>query len=144
MEFKGDLATVMFSRSMRIVGLLLALAQLGVWGFYAPAHRLLHHSELKACRPSGTACHSGCCGHQHSKPVSCDGKSGHQGSQSPHQCPEDEHCGLYAVALQSGTVADAAQLMGNATHAEPFVERVLPAPTKSQPHLFDSRGPPSV
>jgi hypothetical protein len=150
----------MFSRSMRIGAVLLALAQLGVWGFYAPAHRLLHHSKLLASttplasKPdAATAGRTQCCSHHHHThaasaagvPESQSDCDSHVPVDSRHQCPDDEqHCGLCIIALQAGSTAESVRLTDTVARVEFVAESTGLAPSIKVIQAFDSRGPPAA
>lgn len=63
----------MKSWQARIGTLLVAILQLAMWGFVAPAHRLAHHSPfghrhqcgLHSCASHSSTSHSSCAGHSH-------------------------------------------------------------------------------
>ena len=133
---------------MRIGAVLLALAQLGVWGFYAPAHRLLHHSHLLVARsePESPSL-ARCCLHSHQHPhcAPLNPSSTQPVPGTPDQCPDDEqHCGLCIIALHTGCVADPVALTDTAAPVERFAERFESVATSNRARPFDSRGPPSV
>lgn len=133
----------MTSRSVRVSAVLLTLVQLAVWGFYAPAHRLIHHSHLVTQKSAGEEkCHAHCC-HHHS-PVSA------TTSESPAHptdrgCPEDEqNCDLCHLAIQSACESEAPQLAVTLERVEPLVIHVEPLSLHLSIRPFDSRGPPSA
>jgi hypothetical protein len=129
---------------MRVGAVLLALVQLGVWGFYAPAHRLMYHSPLRSSTTveSVANCHSHCCGHHHhhhhsSAPADSGG--------TPDQCPDDEHqCPLCVLAVQAAQRSDAIALTGaveTVRAVSPFVLLMVMSECATP---FDSRGPPAA
>ena len=137
----------MSSAVVRIGVVVLALAQLGVTGFYAPAHRLLHHT-LQAVDATKTSspvagCHSGCC-HHHAKKADAvaNGPIGERAPTAP--CPDDENsCVWCAVALQH---ADPATPAAEVAVLEPV--ELVPTPDHSRvvarfATAFDVRGPPT-
>jgi hypothetical protein len=128
----------MFSRPTRIVAVLLGLAQLALWGFYAPAHRLTHHTRL-AVRVAETSCHSHCCSHHHPSTTTKTVPTDH----SHDQCPDDEdHCGLCLIALQSGIRSEAARFEILTSRVETFALFPVDSPECHAAAPFDSRGPP--
>jgi hypothetical protein len=129
---------------MRLGAVLLALAQLGVWGFYAPAHRLLHHSKLlPRTALAEVPCPTHHCSHHHSH--SSAPAHSHPSHDSHDQCPDDDqHCGLCILALHVGCAAEVIQLTGILERVEAVaIEPDLQA-TFDRARAFDSRGPPSV
>lgn len=135
----------MSSRYVRIPVVLLALAQLVVWGFYAPAHRLQYHSHLQPVAGQAvTHCHSHCCGHHHhakgSTPVAP------ESTPVPHdQCPDDDqHCGLCILALAAGCSSDVVELVGLSESVSPLVVTAGIEPSIDRVDPFETRGPPSA
>ena len=136
----------MSSAVVRLGAVVLALAQLGVTGFYAPAHRLLHHSlrHTAANKSSATAtgCHSGCC-HHHAQQAAAvtNGSSDEPTPTAP--CPDDENsCIWCAIALQQ---ADATTPVAVVAALDPveFVSTPSHSPVAARPVTgFDVRGPP--
>ena len=136
----------MSSAVIRIGAVVLALAQLGVTGFYAPAHRLLHHSlqsvEATKSSASTTGCHSGCCRH-HAKQADTTANSP-SGEQTPVvPCPDDENsCVWCAVALQQAAPATPPDVVATPDPVE-FVSTPDHSPVVARPVMaFDVRGPP--
>lgn len=129
----------MLSRLMRISAVFLTLAQLAVWGFYAPAHRLLHHSLVTIQQPHSNGRHSHCC--QHYGPL-----ASHPSVPADHSpCPDDERdCSLCALALQSACRPDLVQLTTTLNQIRPIQISVNALTPCSVIRPFDSRGPPSV
>lgn len=149
----------MSSAVIRIGVVVLALAQLGVTSFYAPVHRLLHHT----LRPVVTAnlvasanplapvigCRSSCCQH-HAKKAEGAANSSSVGrtplslpADSP--CPDDEDsCVWCAIALQQAAPAAPAVV---AACSDPVVFVSTPGhfPVAARPAApFDVRGPPTL
>lgn len=138
----------MSSAVVRIGAVVLALAQLAVTGFYAPTHRLLHHSLRTAnttqSSASAAGCHSGCC-HHHAKKAgsAAQAPSDEQAPTAP--CPDDENsCVWCAIALQQAdpatpdaveAVLDPIEFVATPYHS-PAVVRLVTA--------FDVRGPPTL
>lgn len=137
------MADSMFSRLMRIGVVLLALAQLGVWGIYAPAHRLLHHSHLRTAQAEPAAtCHSRCCAH-HSHPETSTPGTSQPPRHAPDQCPDDDqHCGLCVVALHAACAVDPVRLTNAIDRVEPYAPQVEIAVDRDSVRAFDGRGPP--
>lgn len=135
--------TLMFSRSMRLGAVLLALAQLGVWGFYAPAHRLMHHSKLVSRTAAAPPSKSHHCSHHHSH--SSAPAHSHSGHDSHDQCPDDDqHCGLCVLALHTGCAAEVIQLAATLERVEAVAIAADVLSTFDCALAFESRGPPSV
>jgi len=134
----------MTSRSVRVSAVLLTLVQLAVWGFYAPAHRLIHHSHLVTHKSAGEEkCHAHCC-HHHS-PVSAKSSSESPGHPTDSHCPDDEqNCDLCALAMQLACAADSPDLVVTLERVEPLVIHVEPFSLRVLVRPFDSRGPPSA
>lgn len=137
----------MSSAVVRIGVVVLALAQLGVTGFYAPAHRLLHHSlrtvdSTKASSPVA-GCHTTCCHHHHAKRATAATNSlGHeQAPSSP--CPDDENsCVLCAVALQQADATTPVTIEASLDLIE-FVSTLNHSTLAARAvSAFDVRGPP--
>ena len=138
----------MSSAVVRIGAVVLALAQLCVTGFYAPAHRLLHHSlhhaEGTKAASAAAGCRSGCCHHHATKSAAAT----HSPSEEPAPtapCSDDENsCVWCAVALQQAAPATSAaevaaldpiEFLAILDHS-PAVARLVTA--------FDVRGPPTL
>ena len=136
----------MSSAVVRIGVVILALAQLGVSGFYAPVHRILHHSlrhvEIGKSSATMKGCHSGCC-HHHAKKTdaAANGSSDEPSPTAP--CPDDENsCVWCAMALQQ---ADAAKPAAEVAVVEliEFASAPAHSPVAARPvTAFDVRGPP--
>ncbi|MEK6260656.1 MAG: hypothetical protein AABP62_18815 [Planctomycetota bacterium] len=138
----------MSSAVVRIGAVVLALAQLGVTGFYAPAHRLLHHSlrsvDTAPSSASAAGCHSGCC-HHHAKKAGSAAQAPSEEQTPTSPCPDDENsCVWCAIALQQAapatpaaevTVLDPVEFVSTPDHS-PAVARLVTA--------FDVRGPPTL
>lgn len=133
----------MFSWSTRLGVVLLALAQLCVWGVYAPVHRLSHHSALsrKTSQPA-PVCKTHCCSHHHSeRSAPAESESSH-GLPSP--CPDDDqHCGLCVLALHAGCAADIVELTGTIECVDVILSLPGLQPATEVARPFDSRGPPT-
>ena len=138
----------MSSAVVRIGAVILALAQLGVTGFYAPAHRLLHHSlrSVDTAKSSAPAagCRSGCC-HHHAKKVGSAAQAPSDERAPTAPCPDDENsCVWCAVALQQADPATPAAEVAALDPVE-FVSTATLAPVAARPATaFDVRGPPAV
>jgi hypothetical protein len=138
----------MSSAVVRIGAVVLALAQLGVMGFYAPAHRLLHHSlrTVEAAKSPAPAagCRSGCC-HHHAKNADA-GTNSPSAEQAPSApCPHDENsCVWCAVALQQADPATTAAVVAVLDPVE-FVSAPAFSPVAARSAMaFDVRGPPTL
>ncbi len=131
---------------MHIGAVLLALAQLVVWGFVAPVHRLHHHSHLAAAKSVQTICHSHCCSHhQHGNVPQRTSDNPTDGPSVPDHCPHDDtHCGLCTIALQSGRGADVVELTSALARVVELVEVADAAAFSECSRPFDSQGPPKV
>ncbi len=138
----------MSSAVARIGVVLLALAQLGVSGFYAPVHRMLHHSlrHVDANQSSATAtgCHSACCHHHATQAATVsNGSSDEPTPTAP--CPDDENsCVWCAIALHQ---ADATKPAAEVAVVEliEFVSTPHHPPVAARPAMaFDVRGPPAI
>lgn len=116
---------------------LIALVQVAVWGFYAPIHRLHHHSVASSAKPKSN-CKSHCCAHHHSE-------SRPANSNDPQeQCPDDDqHCGLCLIAVQAGSPVDVVRLLSDLARVERYVGQAIPFVERERLSLFDSRGPPA-
>ena len=138
----------MSSAVIRIGVLVLALAQLGVAGFYAPVHRLQHHTlhSVDVAKPLApiAGCRSGCC-HHHAKQV-LPVPQPDRDEQAPHApCPDDEsHCVWCVVALHHAApttpmfevaVLDLVEFL-----ATPQLVLFAARPATA----FDVRGPPAL
>ena len=128
---------------MRIVAVLLSLAQLVVWGFVAPVHRLNHHSHLAAATPDQTTCHSHGCSHHKLGKVPQQYSTDE--SNAPDRCPHDDsHCGLCTIALLSGRAADVVEVTSAVVRVASLVEVAEVVAFSECARSFDSRGPPKV
>ncbi len=149
----------MSSAVVRIGVVVLALAQLGVTSFYAPVHRLLHHTlrpvatanPINSVNPPATAvgCRSGCCQHHAKKTDGAANSSSAEGTPlslpADSPCPDDEDsCAWCAIALQQAAPATPAVVMACS-------DPVVLVPTSghfsvaSRPVApFDVRGPPTL
>lgn len=138
----------MSSAVVRIGAVVLALAQLGVSGFYAPAHRLLHHTlrTVDATKTSSPAagCHSGCC-HHHAKKADTAVNSPSDEQTPAAPCPDDENsCVWCAIALQQADPATPAAVQAALDPVE-FVSTPDHSSVAARPVTgFDVRGPPTV
>jgi hypothetical protein len=136
----------MTSAVVRIGVVVLALAQFGVTGLYAPAHRLLHHSlrAVDTTKDSSPAagCHSGCCHHHAKKADAPSNGPGHeQVPSSP--CPDDENsCVVCAIALQQADATTPVTIEASLDLIE-FVSTLNHSPLAARAaSAFDVRGPP--
>ena len=134
----------MFSRWARIGAVLLALAQLGVWGFAAPAHRLQYHSQWRsnlAGQQAARGCRSHCCAHHHHPhPVAPAGSAPHEPQD---QCPDDDsHCSLCIVALHCGDLPPTPALISADAPSEGLAQTAWARTCEQVRRPFDSRGPP--
>jgi len=130
---------------MRIGAVLLALAQLGVWGICAPLHRLLHHSPVRIGQAQPEpSCTSHCCAHHSHSHKSASPKN-QPVDQTPDHCPEDDdHCGLCVIAQQAGCSAELVQLISAVETVVSIVEwRDIIVDVRCL-RPFDGRGPPLV
>ena len=142
-------ADPMYLRSLRIGAILLTLAQLCVWGVYAPAHRLLHHSHVPSTQPAKTAPHSSkCCSHHQHRHDQAPQPSSECPTSTPNfpdQCPDDDNqCGLCQLAIQAGHAADAVELTHAPMRIVPLSEEAGDVASLNVIRPFDSRGPPIV
>lgn len=141
----------MSSAVVRVGVVVLTLIEFGVTGFYAPAHRLLHHTlrpvaASKSAAPA-TGCHSRCCHHHAAMPDSTVGDA--NGGQRPPShstdapCPDDEsHCAWCAIALQPADATSPAAVVAAPEPVE-FVATFARAPVTARTITpFDVRGPP--
>ncbi|MFO1043111.1 MAG: hypothetical protein U0941_15070 [Planctomycetaceae bacterium] len=128
---------------MRINAVLLTLVQLAVWGFYAPTHRLIHHTHLTKPQPAGgEKCHTHCC--HHHPPVSCTTSESPSGP-SDGGCPDDDqNCDLCQLAIQSASQSETLQLSVTLERVEPLVVHVESLLLHRPIRAFDCRGPPSA
>jgi len=143
----------MSSAVVRIGAVVLALAQLGVSGFYAPAHRLLHHSlrpiEVAKSSAPAAGCRSGCCHHHATKADAATNRpSDEQTPLSPSSdapCPDGENsCVWCAIALQQADPATPAAKVAVLDPVE-FVSTPSHSPAVAQlVTAFDVRGPPTL
>ena len=134
---------MMNSRWMRINAVLLTLVQLAVWGFYAPTHRLIHHTHLAKQQPlGGEKCHTHCC-HHHSPVSSTTSES--PAVPSDGGCPDDDqNCDLCQLAIQSASQTETLQLSVTLERVEPLVIHVESLLLHEPIWAFDCRGPPSA
>lgn len=136
----------MSSAVVRIGAVVLALAQLGVSGFYAPAHRLLHHTlrhvDTAKLSTTATGCHSGCC-HHHAKKTGSATQVPSEEQTPTAPCPDDENsCVWCAIALQQAGPATPAAEMPSVDPIE-FISTPDYSPVAARPATaFDVRGPP--
>jgi hypothetical protein len=146
----------MFSRSTRVSVVLVSQIQLGVWGFYAPAHRLMHHTHPAVASPTGSnsaaaklaaiepktsaKCHSGCCSHHGPQSVPSRDPSNDSGRCSTNA----NECEWCLIACQSGSQTAEVELMVDLTRVEPLTETAVQSEPIRRSRLFDSRGPPSA
>ena len=143
----------MSSAVVRIGVVVLALAQLGVTSFYAPVHRLLHHTLrpiVSANSPaSAVGCRSGCCQHhvkkQHGAAASSSAERTPLSLPADSPCPDDEDsCVWCAIALQQATPATPAVVVA-CSDPVVFVSTFGHFPVAARPAAaFDVRGPPTL
>jgi hypothetical protein len=136
----------MASRAARLGALILALTQFGVAGFYAPAHRLLHHSlrPMDSGRSSISiaGCHSGCCHHRATKSDSRAVRLRDERTP-PVPCPDDEdHCAWCAVALQHSAPVASFGMISAVDRVESVLARDQSPIAVREARAFDVRGPP--
>lgn len=143
----------MSSAVVRIGVVVLALAQLGVTSFYAPVHRLLHHTlrPIASVNPPASAigCRSGCCQHNvkkaHGAAASPSAERTPLSLPTDSPCPDDEgSCVWCAIALQQAASATPAVV---AACSDPVVLVSTPGhfPVAARPATpFDVRGPPTL
>jgi len=127
----------------RTAGVLLALIQLGVWGLYAPVHRL-HHLALPdsaVASPCFPRTHAHCCSH-HAE--SAEAPATHS-SEPGVPCPDDEqHCEFCALAILAATMFPAVSLTAAGSVNEGTVGLSPQIDRATRTLAFDSRGPPQA
>ncbi len=137
----------MLQSTSRCFQILLALIQLAIWGFYAPTHRMLHHSDLSRhahASDSLLKCSSHCCSH-HSSTAQRSTAVTKPRADLPPQCPEDdENCSLCIIAGQQGSAFQQSPLTMPLVSAEPLFGVLSTDGDTPVRSAFDSRGPPRL